>query len=162
MTSHPRWNRGSTTGMTVRESGYAAPAHQQDVSLHHTERFTLAEVVSFAAGRVFVRRYRDFVVVLSGIIRHTRLFRVKELPHIPADFPGVIFTGHTTMMVNTAARGRQLLLRLLTGFPADVNLHSGKIRPLQDGRIAAAGGADGRTVRFCHAEGSVLNGIHPR
>lgn len=132
------------------------------MSFHHAERFTLAEVVSFAAGRVFVRRYCDFVVVLSGIIRHTRLFRVKELPHIPADFPRVIFTGHTTMMVNTTARGRQLLLRLLAGFPAYINLHGGKIRPLKGDRIAATGGADVRTVRFCHPEGSVLTGIRPR
>ena len=101
-------------------------------------------------------------LVLSGVIRHTQLLRVKELPHIPADFPGVIFTGHTTMTVNTAARGRQLMLRLLAGFPAYINLHGGKIRPRQGDCIASAGGADVRTVRFCHADGSVLTGIRPR
>ena len=73
----------------------------------------------------------------------------------------VILTGHATMTVNTAARGRQLLLRLLAGFPAYINLHGGKIRPLKGDRIAAASGADVRTVCFCHPEGSVLTGIRP-
>lgn len=128
--------------MTVTGSGDAAPAHKQGVRLHHAERFTFAEVVGFAACRVFVRRYRDFVVVLSGVIGHTQLFRVKELPHIATNLPGVILTGHATMIVNTAPRGRQLLLSLLAGFTAHINLNGGQVALLERDGIAAAGRAD--------------------
>ena len=128
--------------MTVTGSGNAAPAHQQGVRFHHAERFTLAEIVGFAACCVFVRRYRDFVIVLSGVIGHTQLFRVKELPHITANFPRVIFTGHTTMIVFTVFRGFQFLLYLLAGFTAHINLNGGQVGFLERDGIAAAGRAD--------------------
>ena len=78
------------------------------------------------------------MVVLSGIICHAQLFRVKELTHIAADFPGVIFTGHPTMIVNTAARGRQFLLCLFAGFATHINLNGGQVSLLEWDSIAAA------------------------
>lgn len=85
---------------------------------------------------------RDFVIMLSGVICHTQLFRVKELTHIAANFPRVIFTCHPTMIVNTAARGRQLLLFLFTGFATHINLNGGQVGLLECDGIAAAGRAD--------------------
>jgi hypothetical protein len=66
------------------------------------------------------------MVVLSGVIGHTQLFRVKELTHIAANFPRVIFTRHSTDCA-AAARGCQLLLGLLAGFAADINLHGWQV-----------------------------------
>ena len=128
---------------------------------YHAERFTLAEVGGFATGRVFVRRYRDFVVVLSGIIGHTQLFRVKELPHITANFPRIIFTGHTTMIVFTVFRGCQFLLYLLAGFTAHINLYSWQISTLERGGIAAAGLPDVRAVGLSDADRFIFAGVQP-
>ena len=111
------------------------------MGFHHAEWLTGAEVLGFTGDVVVMRRYRDFVIVLSGVIGHTQLFRVKELPHITANFPWVIFTGYTTMIVNTVSRGCQCLLWLLTGFAIDVNLHGGQVIALECDGIAAASGA---------------------
>lgn len=82
------------------------------------------------------------MIVLSGIIRHAPLFRVKELPHIPAYFPRVILTGYATMIMLAAFRCSYLLLRLFTGFAAHVNLYRGQVSTLERDGIAAAGRAD--------------------
>ena len=128
--------------MTVTGSGDAAPAHKQGVRFHHAERFSFAEVGGFAAGRVFVRGHNYFMVMLPAHIRDTQLFRVKELPHIPAYFPRVILTGYATMIVLAVFRCSYLLLRLFTGFATHINLHGGQVGLLERDGIAAAGRAD--------------------
>lgn len=89
MTSHPRCNRDSTTGMTV--TGQATRLqHISSVGFNHAERFSLAKVGCFAAGRMFVRRDRDamlMVFCIVGIVP-SRIFLVIRsvggvLPGIP-------------------------------------------------------------------------------
>jgi hypothetical protein len=65
------------------------------------------------------------------------------------------------MMVNTAARGRQLLLRLLAGFAAYINLHGGKIRPLRV-TVSLPPVAPTFEPSAFAMDGSVLTGIRPR
>jgi hypothetical protein len=141
-------------------SGNAAPAHQQGVGFHHAERFTFAEVGGFAAGRVFVRRYRDFMVVLSGIICHTQLFGLKSCRTSPPISHGSS-PGHATMIVLSAPLVCQFLLRLLAGFAAHVNLHGGQVGLLERDGIAAAGLPDVRTVSLADADRFVFAGVHP-
>ena len=99
--------------------------------------------------------------MLSGVIGHTQLFRVKELPHITANFPRVIFTGHTTMIMFTVFRGCQFLLYLLAGFTAHINLYSWQVSTLERDGITAAGRADIRAVSFAHADCFIFAGVNP-
>lgn len=104
---------------------------------------------------------RDFVIVISGIICNAQLFRVKELTHITAYLPRVIFTGYTTMIVNTAARGLQLLLFLFAGFATHINLYGGQVGPLECNGIAAADLPDVRTVSLANTDCFLLASISP-
>lgn len=65
------------------------------------------------------------------------------------------------MIMFTVFRGCQLLLYLLAGFTAHINLNGGQVGLLERDGIAAAGLPNVGTVSFCYPNRFIFAGVHP-